>query len=271
MHKYYVYCYYDPLTDLPMYIGKGSKNRMLIHWNRRHTHYNEIFKLALLKLDSANLKPVIRKIKTNLDNFQSFLYEHILIKKHGRIGLDEGGILYNRSIGFEYCNVLRDIEDINYDDLKKYYNDTIHYNTIVVSEEEKEEICNLYQSKCIGICKLSRLFLHGASKIKDILLERSIIIRKRGGQSGTENSMFGSKRGYNNHFGGKTHTKGSKKLISISLQNKPKLKIKVNKDTYESVKEASAILGIPITTLRRYATHGLPVKNKRHITYVSYI
>jgi hypothetical protein len=139
--SFYVYSYSHPITGQIFYIGKGKNNRLNSHWARRNNHYNTLLKSILLDLDRAGLKPIIIKVKSKLDNFESFLLEHELIKKYGRIGIDDGGILCNRSIGFEHCNAIRDIENLNRDDLKKYLNQSSHFNLIYINEEEKTEIC----------------------------------------------------------------------------------------------------------------------------------
>ena len=97
MNNFYVYVYYHPKTNKPFYVGKGKNFRLNSHWSRRFNHANKLLRNVLLKIDKLGLLPIIKKVKENLSNFDSFFEEHMLIKKYGRIGLDEGGILCNRS------------------------------------------------------------------------------------------------------------------------------------------------------------------------------
>lgn len=270
MNEFYVYVYFHPQTKKPFYVGKGKGSRLNNHWNRRFNHSNKFLKNTLLKIDKIGLVPIIEKVKENLNNFDSFFEEYKLIKKYGRRGVDKNGILCNRSIGFEHCNVIRDIDNINKEQLKKYFNDRLHFNKIMISEKEKKEICLLYEFKCIGLAALSKMFSHGPEQIKNILIEKNIKIRSRGGQAGIDNSMYGTKRGPNQHFKGKTHSKETIEKIKKGLSVRLAKKLKVNDVIYDSCKDASNKLNIPVTTLRKWATSKNTPKMKS-INIIEYV
>lgn len=95
---YYVYQYIDPVTNLPLYIGKGKNNRIYDHWisvcsgeNATNKHWTYKLKEMLRN----NIKPSIEKISENLTSSQALDLEESLIKKYGRRDYEEGGILYN--------------------------------------------------------------------------------------------------------------------------------------------------------------------------------
>lgn len=102
----YVYQYIDCTTGLPFYIGKGTgrrKDQHLAdarkaldgHLRGRHSYcVNKIMSLL-----SQDAEPQIEIIEDNLSHEDAFNLEERLIKKYGRINLDEGGILTNRAIG----------------------------------------------------------------------------------------------------------------------------------------------------------------------------
>jgi uncharacterized protein (DUF111 family) len=96
-------------------------------------------------------------------------------------------------------------------------------------------------------------------KIKNILIENGITLRNRGAQVGTENSMYGKKRGPNNNFTGKIHSKESKLKISKNWNGKT-TRILINNIEYESIRSASKQLNIPASTIGRWLRENKTVK-----------
>lgn len=111
MNKYYVYAICDPRESLktefgdyrPVYIGKGSNERYLVHIKeakgicklrgKNTLKYDRIKSIV----DSGH-EPVVVFVKKQLSNDDAYSLEISLIKLFGRIGLDENGILTNRAI-----------------------------------------------------------------------------------------------------------------------------------------------------------------------------
>lgn len=83
---YYVYAYINSKTGLPYYIGKGKGPRAY----SPHKHIN-------LPRDSS----LIVFLARDLTNVGALALESRYIRWYGRKGLDEGGILLNRSTGGE--------------------------------------------------------------------------------------------------------------------------------------------------------------------------
>jgi hypothetical protein len=93
---YYVYAYYDPITNLPFYIGKG-------HGARAHSHLSE------LKTTTKNIRkwnkinsirkhghePEVRILKTDLTEDAAYDLEEKLIRTWGRKRIDQNGVLTN--------------------------------------------------------------------------------------------------------------------------------------------------------------------------------
>jgi hypothetical protein len=96
---YYVYCYIDPRTNEIFYIGKGKKNRKYSHLNE--TLKNTCNKRKFLKIQEiiqSNQQPIIKELASFENEKDAYNFEISLIKKYGRIDLDEGGILTNMTV-----------------------------------------------------------------------------------------------------------------------------------------------------------------------------
>jgi len=98
---YYIYAYLDPRTNLPFYIGKGSKYRMNDHMRETESHTENRNKLKiLLELKSLNLSPVIEKLETDIqDEITAYHREDYYILLYGRKGIEPYGILTNKTVG----------------------------------------------------------------------------------------------------------------------------------------------------------------------------
>lgn len=246
--KYYVYVYYDPIVDIPRYVGKGTKNRDTSHWLRRKNHNNRLFREFLISLETQNLQPKIKRIKEGLSNFEAFLLENQLIKKYGRLEFDKNGTLFNRSLSFEFAEQSYLNSQTSTD---RYFNSK-HFNCIDLTDDEIKEIIHLYVDKKFGIVSIAKMFCHGPDKIKKILTDNNILIRNRGGQIGTDNGMYGKTRVKNDFFKGKFHTSASKLKISNSLK-KP---VTINDVKYSSMKDAADFLGFAYSTFKRLVKIG---------------
>lgn len=96
MNIYYVYGYFDPKSNLPFYIGKGTKNRAYDHLSE--TLDNTINKRKYYKIKSireSGLEPKIKILKTFDNEAEAYDYEKSLIKLYGRKDYDKNGILTN--------------------------------------------------------------------------------------------------------------------------------------------------------------------------------
>ncbi len=96
--SFYVYHLIDPTTQLPFYIGKGKGQRAWSHLN--HRDCEKSYKQN--KIDSIRrqgAEPIVQLIKENLTESEAFNLEIAEISKYGRSGLDENGLLTNRTLG----------------------------------------------------------------------------------------------------------------------------------------------------------------------------
>jgi hypothetical protein len=225
---YYVYAYLDPTIKIkdenfkykPFYIGKGTKDRDSWHLKHKDKLYNKLFKDKIDNLLDSGITPEVVRYIDNVKNSKAYLIEHELIKLYGRMGLDDDGILTNRSMGLEHFNIVEgcDLKD----QLKKA--DMPHFNKRQVPEDIQNRICELYSDnngfKYIRD-ELKDEYKIGFAKIRSILEGQGIHIRtKSETSSGENNSMYGKKRGPNSHFKGRKHTEESKNKISNSLKLK---------------------------------------------------
>lgn len=97
---YYVYIYIDPRTNLPFYIGKGKGKRSEYHLSETHLNTTNWAKWRQINdLRKEGLNPIIKIIKSDLNNEEAYALEEELIKSYGRKGIDTGGILTNVTLG----------------------------------------------------------------------------------------------------------------------------------------------------------------------------
>ena len=98
---FYVYALLDPRkNNEPFYIGKGSGDRYKKH-GKEKVSYNTFKDNVILSIEKENLVHNINLIKTNLTESEAWELETELILKYGRRGIEETGILTNRTLGGE--------------------------------------------------------------------------------------------------------------------------------------------------------------------------
>jgi hypothetical protein len=94
---YYVYELIDPRVYLPFYVGKGKEDRVYFHLSektRAKTDNQRKFN-KIQKIRADGYEPEIKIVKYFECEEDAYEYEEMLIKKYGRKGYDEGGILTN--------------------------------------------------------------------------------------------------------------------------------------------------------------------------------
>lgn len=95
--SYYVYILIDPRTKIPFYVGKGQKTRSVSHF--KETKETTINLRKFNKIQSIlelGLQPIVEYCVTDIkDEETAYDIETALIKKYGRKGYDENGILLN--------------------------------------------------------------------------------------------------------------------------------------------------------------------------------
>jgi hypothetical protein len=92
----YAYIYVDPLTNVPFYVGKGSRDRSSAHMAKSTSHNKAVWS-KIQKLKNAGLKPIISKIKVATHE-AAFAIERFLISLFGK-KCDSTGSLYNLTDG----------------------------------------------------------------------------------------------------------------------------------------------------------------------------
>jgi hypothetical protein len=97
---YYIYEYIDPRTNLPFYIGKGKDTRKYDHIHNEQSKRENPTKAQVIKeILDAGLFPVINEIESNIVNeSDAYIREDYYILKYGRRGIDENGILTNKTL-----------------------------------------------------------------------------------------------------------------------------------------------------------------------------
>jgi hypothetical protein len=102
LNNFYIYSYSDHSNIF--YVGRGAGLRMYDHLKiaNKNNHSNRLFQDRIDYLNEHNEIPIIEKIKENLSSEEADLLEKELIKKYGRMGYEENGILVNRTLGGEH-------------------------------------------------------------------------------------------------------------------------------------------------------------------------
>jgi hypothetical protein len=94
--KYYVYHIINPITNRIFYIGKGCGSRCKQHLtDKKEYAFNKRLNGYIRNLIDDNNIPIITKVAENLNEEEAYLLEESQIKKYGRVGFDENGILLN--------------------------------------------------------------------------------------------------------------------------------------------------------------------------------
>jgi len=105
MNTYYVYIYYDPYTNEPFYIGKGCKNRYLIHLTETEANADNKRKFKKIQNILKNGQhPIIHIVSKHLSENDAYDLEDKLIRQYGRIDFEKNGILTNICLGLRPPN-----------------------------------------------------------------------------------------------------------------------------------------------------------------------
>ena len=89
--NHYIYFHKHPINNNLFYIGIGYNNRCYKFTSGRNKLYLDYIK--------HNGTPLVEIYKNNITREEACILEIKLINKYGRVGIDEGGILLNRSSG----------------------------------------------------------------------------------------------------------------------------------------------------------------------------
>jgi len=167
---FYVYAYIRKLNGIPYYIGKGRKNRA---WTK---HYNT-------RTPKDQTKIII--LEANLTEIGAFAIERRIIKWYGRKGIEENGVLYNKTLGGEGTS------------------------GIVMSENHKKKISNANKGRIVTA--KTRAKLSAANKGRPIAFTEEIRAK-----------LSAANKGRPAHNKGKKHTQESIAKMSASQKGKKK-------------------------------------------------
>src|SRR4051812_4099199 len=91
LNIYYVYIYYDTRVSppLPIYVGKGKKNRIYTHLRKKGSH-NPGLKGKINHIRELGLEPYYEFYKKHLSFKEAMEIETALIKNIGRLNNNSG-------------------------------------------------------------------------------------------------------------------------------------------------------------------------------------
>lgn len=92
---YYVYYLIDPRNNKIFYVGKGKNNRAFSHINSSEWWYNKRKGGRIKKILESGLEPKVQIIFESYDENAAKEKEELEIKRLGRKGFDNDGILLN--------------------------------------------------------------------------------------------------------------------------------------------------------------------------------
>ena len=95
---FYVYVYYNPITLIPFYVGKGKDSRMYYHLWNVNSLSNTSLQSMILEIRNNNQQPIIEKVFITDNETEALDVERQLIAQHGRIDLNTG-TLCNKTPG----------------------------------------------------------------------------------------------------------------------------------------------------------------------------
>lgn len=98
--KFYVYELWNPIINLPFYVGKGKNNRYLHHFNHKSIKNNSHKSNTILSIFNQGYKVLVKIILKTDDELIAFNKEIELITKYGRKD-NNTGILTNKTNGGE--------------------------------------------------------------------------------------------------------------------------------------------------------------------------
>lgn len=81
-NRFYIYAYFDPVLQVPIYIGRGTRRRAWHHLHRTDTHHPLTARIQALR--AQGVQPVVTILITRLTNEQANAYEVELIRIIGR-------------------------------------------------------------------------------------------------------------------------------------------------------------------------------------------
>lgn len=91
--NHYVYCYINPLTNDPFYIGKGTGRRLMRHLRdaiNGTEQYNNIKYAEIVRILDADSSPIIIKLIEEISDDSAKTIEMFLIKSIGRRSIGSG-------------------------------------------------------------------------------------------------------------------------------------------------------------------------------------
>jgi hypothetical protein len=95
-NRYYVYHIINPITNRIFYVGKGTGSRCKQHLtDKKEYAFNKRLNGYIRNLIQNKTLPLVIKIAENLTEEAAYNLEENEIKKYGRVGFEEGGILLN--------------------------------------------------------------------------------------------------------------------------------------------------------------------------------
>ena len=96
MTEFYVYHLIHPITGMVFYVGKGTGQRYKQHLTDKPKYaFNKRLTGYIRNLIENGTPPIITKVVENITEEVAYEIEEANIKKYGRKGIDEGGVLMN--------------------------------------------------------------------------------------------------------------------------------------------------------------------------------
>lgn len=233
MNNYYVYFLLDPSNFyLPFYVGKGKGERWKVHLNETvEDTINKRKYLKIQKLRRLRFEPKVYFYACDLTESEAYKIEEEQIRRFGRKGFEEDGILTNlclgaRPPGFNNC---QDKDAFRKAISNAQKGDKNHFYGKTHSEESRKKIGKAHKGKTISVEQ--REFISNAMKERPHTWGDKIGNSLRGKKKTEEH-----KKKIGQFHKGKILSEAQKQLISEKMKGR-----KFSPETIEKMKKAAKL------------------------------
>ena len=173
---FYVYLFLDPRNFYqPFYVGKGKHKRAESHLSsRRNNKFTNNIITAICETDQL---PVIMYWSTDMEEAAALAMECELIARFGRRGIDNNGILTNRTLGG--------------DGLSGH----------VFTDEHKQKISIAHKGKTVSEATRDKLSANRKGKTLSLETKNKLSVALKGKMVGDKNPMWGKTGALHPNYG----------------------------------------------------------------------
>lgn len=219
-NKFYTYCYINPITEKPFYVGKGCGNRMYSHLSEAKNSSVSNYKLnTIRKILELGKEPIIKVVLDGLSEEDAFELEEFLICEIGRHDLGAGPLVNLTDGGEGLSGLVRDLSGEN----NPNYGNTREKSSWwgkSHTEETKAKISVAQKGKVITEAQKANMRKPKSEEGRKAIAEAQKLKLASGWRPSEESNLKRSQT-----LKGRTITEEHAAKISAALKGKPKKKV----------------------------------------------